>query len=112
MQTKPHAPGVPLPPGANVVDDWHEFRYEYRLIATETREVEGTNVGIELSACQFPDQSFLDDGREFPKISVLTSCPGGWSSLGVEVAAEGARQLARALIAAADQLDGWGTDPA
>ena len=114
-------PDVPLPAGAYVVDGWDG---QSRLIATEPKEVEGTDTGVSIDACQAPDGSLLS-GPGCKRVLVYERLDlydpsvehGGtprwkWGDC-LDLTAAGARQLARALIAAADQLDGWeGTDSA
>jgi hypothetical protein len=81
----------------------------YRVIATSPKEVEGTDTGVSIDACQLPDGSFVNGPIEYPAVRVdrCSTCPGyEWEDC-LELTAAGARQLARALFRAADQLGEW-----
>jgi hypothetical protein len=97
---------VPVPAGAYVADGWDG---EDRLIVTETKEVEGTRTGVSIDARQLPDGSLLrSPGAQRVLVDQRRSTPGfeGWQE-GLELTAAGARQLARALVQAAEQLGEW-----
>ncbi len=99
--------GVPLPAGARVMEDWDTHS---RIIGTDVRDVAGTNTGVKILGCQLPDGSLDTTPGDQVLIHVETRCDipqfKGWSDRGV-MTAEGARQLSRVLLEAADQLDGW-----
>lgn len=79
------------------------------MIATQPEEVEGTDTGVSFDACQLPDGSLVNRPRSHPRVLVVqrSSHPNyEWSDC-LELSAEGACQLARALLQAASQLEGW-----
>jgi len=98
--TNPH-PDVPLPPGTASSDDWQSGPTypSYRIINGADRGIDGTEVEVWTSATQFADGS-IDTDDDPPAVRVRSSWEDG-------ITAGQARQLARALIAAADEIDGW-----
>ena len=112
MTTTTH-PDVPLPAGAYVLCDWDECDNEYRILMTEPKEVEGTNTRVSIDAGQSPDGSFNEPASP-PRVVIdrrwgLDSgdSPGSeWCDC-LALSAEGACQLARALLRAASQLEEW-----
>lgn len=102
-------PDVPLPAGAFVIGDWGDMGDGARLIATETKEVEGADVGVSIDAPQRTDGSLVRRRLCSPRVLVYKCCDHPdyeWQDC-LEMPAEAARKLARALVEAADQLDGW-----
>ncbi|MEZ0363392.1 hypothetical protein ACAG26_06760 [Mycobacterium sp. pUA109] len=96
--TTPTIPNVPLPPGAVHADDWQPYEPPYRIVTGPTRVI--GSYGVWAAAAQFADGS-IDDGSQVEHPTVHVTLTGGRDDL---TTAE-ARQLARALIAAADQFD-------
>jgi hypothetical protein len=100
---------VPLPPGAVFADDWEDDEPQpYRIIMGADRGPVVGNYGDQVrvwtGAAQLADGS-VDDGSQIQQPCVHisnrnTDCIGG-------LTAAQARQLARALIAAADEIDRW-----
>jgi hypothetical protein len=101
-------PDVPLPAGAHVVANW-DGEYGSRLIATRTKEIEGTDTGVCVLAEQLTDGALSADASV--RVDRRCEVPSdGWSDC-LELTAAGARQLGLALIVAAEQLDGWASSP-
>lgn len=96
-----HSPDVPIPVGV-CADDWQDdVPQPYRVLFGELRGIDGLDidrVSVQATAVQFSDGR-IDDGsvHEPPHVylsdDVLTSVQ--------------ARQLAAALIDAADEVDRW-----
>ncbi|HEY2085220.1 MAG TPA: hypothetical protein VGH54_04165 [Mycobacterium sp.] len=119
MTTTPNVPFVPLPPGVEDYDAWHDWNYEYRLIWGAAREVQSWphdgHVGDERSiivapcAAQLPDGSVATDERasNAPVIVLQGKNADGALRDLLTVPASRARELASALLEAADELDGW-----
>jgi hypothetical protein len=108
MATITH-PDLPVPAGAYVLSDWDEADNEYRIISTAPKEVEGTDVGVSVDAPQLRDGSLISRPRLNPIVRVdsrSTNPNFKWDQC-LELSIAGARQVARALLEAADQLDGW-----
>ena len=101
--TNPY-PDVPLPNGAMPGSgDWWYFNNEFRAVHGQERKISGTDVWVQASAIQLPDGSLDDaDGPSgsTPGISVQSHWEDNLSS-------SQARQLAAAILASADELDGW-----
>ena len=99
MTTTP-PPDVPLPAGAAVADDWQPGPAPYRIVLGTKRRI--GEVEVQTSVAQFADGTIDHAGKiELPTVHVQAY----WGDNGLT--AGQARQLARALIAAADELDGW-----
>jgi hypothetical protein len=96
-------PDVPLPAGAHVLIDWHD---ECRSIGTP---IEPVDAGVAIDAPQLPTGALLSRPGCNPRVFVYqrSSPPKVEWMEGLELSAAGARRLARAPFAAADQLDGW-----
>lgn len=98
-------PDIPLPAGFDVIDEWNG---KSRLIGTEITEVEGTDAAVCVDARQLLDGSLLNHSGGDSRVAVYqrSSSPGfRWQDC-LELTPAGARQLARALVAGADELDG------
>lgn len=97
-------PNVPLPPGAEYADLWSAAgdgdTRQCRVINGATRSVEGNpDVRVWTGAMQYSDCS-LDDGA--------LDRPSVWIDARQEaLSPRQARELAAALLEAADELDGW-----
>ena len=70
---------TPLPPGAYVLSDWHDWDNEFRIISTETREVDGTDVGVSVDAPQLPDGALLNHAELKPQVRVDRRNGSGWA---------------------------------
>ena len=90
-------PDVPLPTGVEAAGGWQlNDRLPYRVVLGEDRGVTDHNVVVHTVAIQFADGRIAD-----ARIKAATVYSGrGLSSTQ-------ARELAAALLEAADQLDGW-----
>ncbi len=96
-------PTVPLPPGAEANEgDWATWGNQFRILHGPTRTVM-KDVLVHATAVQLPDGSLEhDDGQGGEAPSVTVNC--NWSeNLSVAVA----RELAAAILAAADEVDAW-----
>jgi hypothetical protein len=100
MTTTHHLHDVPLPAGA----EWYDYscwedvdHHPWRVIRTVERAVEGRDVTVYAEAVQYADGS-LGDGREAPGIKVEFLEDDG-------ISAGQARELAAALLEAADETD-------
>ena len=102
--TTTNIPDVPLPAGAYVQADWHDTGGQYRIVTTDARPVDATDLIVSVSAVQLPDGSI--DKDESPLVWVDEQVDGRRCEC-FNITTAGARQLARALIAAAEQVDGW-----
>lgn len=100
-------PDVPLPPGATPgVGDWSRWDNEYRIIYGAERKIVHSEAWVQASAVQLPDgrlDSKTGPSRSAPGISV----PSHWEEY---LSSSQARQLAGAIVAAADELDTWQRD--
>lgn len=101
-------PSVPLPPGACCLDGWQDTddgTRHYRIIAGQDRWVADRDTVIGSTAIQFSDGQ-IDDGQiiETPKLWVGSEGIGhrDW-----HMSTTHARELAAALVQAADEIDGW-----
>jgi hypothetical protein len=100
-------PDVPLPAGTRALDDWGACGNEYRIISTDANPVEATGLLVSMVATQLRDGSIsVDDSHDAPLVFV-DELIDGRSYERLTVSAEGARNLAAALVLAADELDGW-----
>jgi hypothetical protein len=93
---------VPLPIGARTFDTWQDDDPQpYRVILGAYRRVTDHKVLVSPSAVQWADGS-VDDGRiEAPQVYIFElgeSAP---------LNSDQARELAAALLEAADEIDGW-----
>lgn len=95
-----HCAAIPLPKGSTTGDDWeNEDGRRYRVIAGRDRRVEGVDAVISTNAVQWDDGNI--DLTKFDGPSV-------WIDLGSEgIPTAKARLLAREILAAADEADGW-----
>jgi hypothetical protein len=94
---------VPLPPGAQAnEDDWAACDNQCRIIHGPTRTI-AKDVFVHSTAVQLPDGSLEhNDGCGGEAPSVTISCD--WSE---NLTVPQARQLAAAIVAAADEVDAW-----
>jgi hypothetical protein len=90
-----------LPAGAVFADDWDGRNRPYRIVRGPNRDVDG-RVTVRTSAAQWADGR-IDTGPFEPRY-VHVETPG--ANGGVLTSSQ-ARQVARALIAAADEIDAW-----
>jgi hypothetical protein len=91
------SPSVPLPSGVAAAGSWQlNDPLPYRVVLGEDRGITDHNVVVHTVAVQFADGR-IEDGR----IKAATV----YSGRGLTSAQ--ARELAAALLEAADQLDGW-----
>ena len=95
---------VPLPPGAQwarlVAGDPDPDPYS--VVYGAGRDVAGSKVSVQAIAVQYPDGS-LDSAEDPPQVFLAVDSVGGAGLVSGE-----ARELAAALLEAADQLDRWG----
>lgn len=113
--TKP-TPDIPLPPGAHTWTGWEsDDDGVHRIIWGEAHTVDGTNLSVSPHATQLADGSInpnrdhldvsagiaVDEIRHDNKLGV----PRVYDCIFVSV--KGARELAAALLDAADEIDGW-----
>lgn len=100
--TNPY-PGVPLPAGADEASDWWEENTDapgpYRIIASQRRGLADGNLTVQATALQYQD-GHVDDG------TLEGPCPSidGVPEL---LTTHAARELAAAIIQAADMADRW-----
>ena len=104
-----NTPDIGVPPNTTYVGDWQPGeRPPYRFICGTRRVVNvlrrgrpDAEVTVGTTAVQLGDGS-LDDGDKI-------ECPKVWIGLGPDdsLTTGEARQVARALMSAADELDGW-----
>ncbi|VBA38040.1 hypothetical protein LAUMK13_01931 [Mycobacterium innocens] len=96
-------PDVPLPPGVVYADLWEDTNTDrpWRVVNSATRGVEGkSDIQVWVAAVQYADGS-LDQDDAIDRASVwIDACQEALS-------ARQARELADALLAAADELEGW-----
>lgn len=96
-----------LPPGTVSLDGWQQDSCSsplplYRMFSGRDRRVDGVDGVIGTSAVQYVDGS-VDDGR-------VDEAPCIWVGMGADsISSAQARQLADALVSAADEVDGWVT---
>ncbi|WP_261887546.1 DUF6907 domain-containing protein, partial [Mycobacterium marinum] len=97
------APNVPLPPGAEYADPWGAVDSDprqYRVINGATRSVEGnSDVEVWTAAVQYDDGTLDQDALDRPNVWIQAHQEG--------LSSAQARELAAALLSAADELDGW-----
>ncbi|ULE32869.1 hypothetical protein [Mycobacterium sp. IDR2000157661] len=95
-------PDVPPPPGAHTLSTWGDWDYEYRVVWTADRCVEGHGRATVMGAAiQMPD-GHIDDGtlEEAPGVHIEVQS-------GSPMTTDQARQFAALVLATADELDGW-----
>jgi hypothetical protein len=97
-----HSADVPVPAGVIKVDVWQDdIPQPYRVLIGDLRGIDGLDidrVSIQATAVQFSDGR-IDDGSVHEAPSVY---------LGDDpLSSIQARELAAALIATADEIDGW-----
>ena len=94
----------PLPPGAVCSDGWQgpdDLGQPWRIISGTDRRIDGVEGIIGTSAVQLADGSVLNHQHPI-------DAPVVYVGLGGEAFPVGrARELARAILAAADEIDGW-----
>jgi hypothetical protein len=93
-------PDIPLPAGAEFGDEWDPDDL-HRVIMGAERHVTDSDVVVWTSAIQFADGS-IDDaacGGESPQVNL-----GGNHG---ELNSDQARELAAAILEAANEIDGW-----
>ncbi|AFM16999.1 hypothetical protein Mycch_2216 [Mycolicibacterium chubuense NBB4] len=93
---------VALPPGAYTQDTWQAAEPQpYRIILGGDRTIAGHRAVVSPSAVQWADGS-VDDGRtEAPHVYAFNLEESN------PLTTDQARELAAALLAAADEVDGW-----
>src|SRR6476620_3542943 len=117
------APDLPLPVGAVTTEEWQpNVGYDgcyYRCFEGETREVvAGTRFGAHaVAACALAIQhndGRIDDGATDPVFAAPIIClstiddeQGRRTDADISLTSGAARRLADALVAAADEIDGW-----
>ncbi|MGV7695825.1 hypothetical protein PJM27_08940 [Mycobacterium kansasii] len=102
MTTSTTTPSIPLPTGAVCADLWQDTDHRpWRRITGEVRGVTGgnTNVSCWAEAVQYADGSLDQSAIDRPSVQVEANQEA--------LSARQARELADALLAAADELDGW-----
>jgi hypothetical protein len=111
-QTTAH-PDVALPPGTHILADnheqaWSDYDKLYRLVWGEARSAESSNFNTQPVAAPLPDGSVPIEGVDgtTPEVYV-DEIRDGVSYEQFSLTVEGARGLAAALIAAADEVKGW-----
>lgn len=102
---------VSLPAGTHVLGGWEgdwDDTSMVRLVSTDAKPVEGTNVLVSMVGTQRSDGSIaVDAGVDEPLVHVDELDKDGSTYERLSISAEGARHLARALAEAADELDRW-----
>lgn len=111
--TTPEPTDVPTPPGVTHIDGWYAEDRPYRFLYGRTRTVarpagNGSvvkpDVLVGAIAAQLADGA-IDDGSVIDSPKVFVELRGDDALTTAQ-----ARQVARALMAAADDLDGWTDD--
>lgn len=103
---------VAPPAGTHVLGGWEgggdDTGIVVRVVSTDAKRVDATNILVSLIAVQRPDGSIVSEsGVDEPLVHVDELDQDGDSCERFTINVGGARNLARALTAAADQLDGW-----
>lgn len=88
---------VSLPPGSDSSHSWDDWRHRFRVVWTHTSTICDTDVVG--SAIQFPDGA-IDAGTEEPPLVMVGAS---------QFTTAQARELAAAIVATADLIDGWVT---
>jgi hypothetical protein len=88
--------------------DWHETSNEYRIVSTYKQLILNAGVLVSVTACQLPDGSVNTTYGNVaePEVFIDKYIDGTSRDL-LSVSVQGARDLAAALLEAADELDGW-----
>jgi hypothetical protein len=116
MTTTPH--DAPLPAEAHVLSDWQEtdsrsdlqlegLPLKCRVISTDAKGVDLTVFFVSAVATQLADGSIEVEDFDGPLVLVDELDESGTATERLTVSPGAARNLARALIDAADQVDGW-----
>ncbi len=105
--TNPH-PDIPLPAGTHALGGWEDER---RTISTDAKGVDTTDFLVSAVATQLRDGSINiePEDHDVPLVFVDELDKDGMSRERLTIGIEGARGLARALLEAAAELDGWAT---
>jgi hypothetical protein len=104
MTTATTTPRAPLPVGADESGSWIDVTEDpiygqgFRIAYCHRHDIAGLHLSVEGSAIQLADGT-VDGEIEPPCVNIIVS-PEMFSTAA-------ARELAAALIAVADQLDGW-----
>jgi hypothetical protein len=101
---------VPPPSGAHTLSTWEEWGGDYRVVWGADRLVPASDISLAPHAVQLRDGS-IDDGAVAEPLGIAVEEIGDDGRRGehFSVTVQGARNLAEALLAAADELDGWAT---
>jgi|KBSSwiStaDraftv2_1062776.scaffolds.fasta_scaffold03943_1 hypothetical protein len=95
---------VPLPPGASFGDDWAGGDEPYRVIFGVDRTITDTAVCVYSAVVQLADGSIDQGTVAGPSVNISNNRTDG-----PQLNVDQARELAQALLAAADEIDGWVT---
>lgn len=91
----------PLPSGTTTIDGWQDDEgRRYRVIGGQDHRVDGVEGRIGTTAVQWDDGSIDVTQNDGPTVWLGIGSPEG-------IRPATARQLAYALLAAADEADGW-----
>ena len=110
MTTTTTTSDVPLPSVTHTLSTFEEWGGDYRVVWGDARPVPAANISLQPHAVQLRDGT-IDDGtaEEPPRIAIDKILGDGNFADCLSVTVQGARNLAEALLAAADELDGWAT---
>lgn len=104
MNVQPDPHKIPASTGTN--DDWSDWDHNYRLVWGERRPVQATNLAIMTCSAQLPNGSFDAAGEVAePPAIFIDEIRDGRNCDCLTVTVAGARELAQALIAAANEID-------
>ena len=96
------APVVQTPPATVCLDGWQENIDDlppYRVFSGRDRRIGAINGIVGTSAVQYPDGTIDQTPEDSPRI---------WAEYGAaSMTSAQAREFAEAIIAAADEVDGW-----
>ena len=108
--TTPHH-DVPLPAGTTALSSFKDWGNEFRFVWREHRRVDATNIALTPCAAQLHDGSIDTDGAvsdEPPGVFIdEVEDDGEMGRKCLKVSVQGAKNLAAALIEAADAVDAW-----
>ncbi|GAB3037324.1 hypothetical protein [Mycobacterium bourgelatii] len=91
---------VPLPAGADEHGAWADWDNTFRVVYTPETKIAGTSCTVFGSAVQLPDGSISHrDCGDAPHVMVQGDADG--------ITTVQARELAAAIVATADLIDGW-----
>ncbi|MDT5092784.1 MAG: hypothetical protein QOH60_2147 [Mycobacterium sp.] len=110
MTTTTTHPDVPLPEGTHLLCDesFEVWNGEYRLVWGDAHPAASTNFSAQPWATQLPDGSVPSNSVDDQNTGVhVDEVANGVRRQTLDLTPEGARGLAAALLAAADQIDGW-----